>query len=160
MNAQDVKDYIVTPVLFGISEFIPFSESAQNLLLGIAAQESNFYYLDQTTKGPGPAYGIYQMEAETHNSHLAWLKQKPEFWKLVQTYQIEHMDNCLEMIGNFYYATIMGRIHIWRVAEGLPAAHDVLGMANYWKRYWNTHLGKGTPEQFIKNYNRFVSPLR
>ena len=160
MNPQDLKDYIVGPVLFQISEFIPYSNGAENLLLGTAAQESQFYYLDQTVEGPGPAYGIYQMEAETHNSHLAWLKQKPEFWKLVQTYQIEHMDNCLEMVGNLYYATIMARIHYWLVRETLPAAHDVEGMAKYWKKHYNTYLGKGKPEEFIRNYNRFIKPLR
>ncbi len=160
MNAQDLKDYIVQPTLHAISNFIPFSLSAENLLLGTAAQESQFYYLDQTTSGPGPAYGIYQMECETHNSHLAWLKQKPEFWKLVREYQIEYLDNCLEMAGNLYYATIMTRIHYWRVSERLPASRDILAMAKYWKKYYNTFHGAGKEEEFVRNYNKFVSPLR
>lgn len=160
MNAQDVKDYIITPTLYNISAFIPFTPSAENLLLGTAAQESGFYYLDQTIPGPGPAYGIFQMECETHNSHLAWLKQKPEFWSLVKEYQIQYLNNCLEMVGNLYYATIMARIHYWRVSEALPPAHDVELMAKYWKKYYNTHLGKGKTEEFVKNYKRLVNPLR
>jgi hypothetical protein len=160
MNPQDLKDYVVTPILFAISDFIPFSEPAENLILGTGAQESHFYYLDQTVSGPGPAYGIYQMEAETHNAHLSWLKQKPEFWSFVQGYQLQHIDNCLEMVGNLYYATIMCRIHYWRKAEPLPAAHDVEGMARYWKKYYNTFAGKGTEAEFVSNYNRLVANLR
>ena len=160
MNPQDLKDYIVVPTLHTISDFIPNSLAAENLLLGTAAQESQFYYLDQTTSGPGPAYGVFQMECETHNSHLAWLKQKSEFWKLIQTYQIEWMDNCLEMVGNLYYATIMCRIHYFRVRETLPAAHDVLGLGNYWKKYYNTYLGKGKVDEFVRNYERFIKNLR
>ena len=159
MNPQDVKDYIVIPTLHAISEFIPESLSAELLVLGTAAQESNFYYLDQTVRGPGPAYGIFEMEAETHNSHLAWLKQKPDFWKLVQTYQVEHLDNCLEMVGNLYYACIMCRIHYWRKTENLPSASDIYALGSYWKRHYNTYIGKGTVEEFVKNYNKFIKPL-
>lgn len=160
MNAQDLKDWIVIPTLHAISEFIPVTESAINLLLGTAAKESGLYYLDQTTPGPGPAYGIYEMECETHNSHLAWLKQKEAFWKLVQSFQIQYLDNCLEMQGNLYYATIMARIHYWRAPAVLPASTDVRGMAFYWKKYYNTYLGAGKPEEFIESYNRLIKPLR
>ena len=160
MNPQDLKDFVVVPALREISSFIPYSESAVNLILGTAAQESQFYYLDQTTPGPGPAFGIYQMEANTHADHTAWLKQKPEFWKLVQEYEIVHLDNCSEMHGNLYYATIMCRIHYWRISEGLPSSNDVIGMANYWKKYYNTFLGSGKPEEFIANYKRYVTNLK
>ena len=159
MNPQDLKEYIVQPTLHAINEYIPESLSAERLVLGTAAQESLLYYLDQTPSGPGPAYGIYQMEAETHNGHLAWLKQKGDFWKLVQSYQVEYLDNCLEMVGNLYYATIMCRIHYWRKTENLPSASDIYALGSYWKRHYNTYIGKGTVEEFVKNYNKFIKPL-
>jgi hypothetical protein len=160
MNVQDLKDYVVIPTLRDISNFIPFTQSAANLVLGTGAQESNFQYLDQTTPGPGPACGIYQMERATHADHTAWLKQKPDFWKLVQEYEIVHLDNWAEMHGNLYYATIMCRIHYWRAPGNLPAANDIEGMAKYWKQYYNTYLGAGKVEEFVANYNRFVVNLK
>ena len=160
MIAQDLKDFVVVPTLKDISEFIPFSESAVNLLLGTAAQESQFNYLDQLGSGPGPAYGLFQMERTTHDSHKAWLKQKPKFYEFVQTYQIMFLDDCTELHGNLYYATILARIHYWRVAASLPAASDVLRMAHYWKQHYNTFEGSGTVSQFVANYQRLVTPLR
>lgn len=160
MNPQDLKDYIVTPTLHAISEFIPFSLSAVNLVLGTAAQESGLYYLDQTTKGPGPAYGIYQMECRTHNDHIAWLRQKSDFYQLVGDYKIKYLDDCIEMQGNLYYATIMCRVHYWRSPATLPPATDIAGLGNYWKKYYNTYLGKGTVEEFVRNYNRLIANLR
>ena len=161
MNPQDVKDYVVVPVLEAIKDFIPFTLSAQNLVLGTAAQESGFYYLDQTTPGPGPAYGIYQMEQRTYDGHVAWLKQKPEFWDLVQEFRIKGLKGShLELQGNLYYATIMTRVHYYRVNVALPGSSDVSGMAWYWKKFYNTHLGKGTVTEFETNYNRLVKDLK
>lgn len=160
MNAQDLKDYIVTPTLLNIAEFIPFSLAAEALVLGTAAQESHLHYLDQTVSGPGPAYGIFQMERVTHNDNFAWLNQRPGFHKLVGGYQVQYLDNCKEMAGNLYYATIMCRIHYWRKAEALPPAHDIEGLARYWKKHYNTFLGKGKEAEFVSNYNRLIAPLR
>ena len=46
----------------------------------------------------------------------------------------------------------MARIKYWRVPKKLPVENDIEGMAKYWKDYYNTSLGKGTPEKFIKAY--------
>lgn len=160
MHVQDLKDYVVRPVLKELSEFIPYTLSAENLVLGTGAQESRFWWLDQTTPGPGPAYGIYQMERLSHDSHRAWVMQHPKFHQFVQAFQIQHLDDCSEMIGNLYYATIMCRVHYWRVPATLPPANDVAAMAKYWKKYYNTYLGKGTEQEFIDNYELRVRPLR
>lgn len=160
MNPQDLKDYIVRPTLKAIKEFIPYSLAGERLVLGTAAQESHLYYLDQTTPGPGPAYGIYQMEWATHQYHVSWLKEKPLFYQLVDQFQIRHLDNCDEMHGNLYYATIMCRVHYWRCPQKLPLANDIPGLANYWKKYYNTYLGSGTVEEFIRNYNLLIKGLK
>ena len=57
-----------------------------------------------------------------------------------------------EILYNLRYATAMARIHYLRVKESLPNTNDVAGLAKYWKLYYNTPLGRGTEEEFIKNY--------
>ena len=158
MNAQDLKDYVVVPTLKRITKFIPFTDNAVDMVLGTGAQESNFNYLDQTTPGPGPAYGIYQMERATHDDHVRWLTWRSEFLALVRGFQIFHMEDWTEMAGNLYYATIMCRIHYFRKPGAIPSS--VEGKARYWKRHYNTEAGKGTVEEFVKNYRKYVEPLK
>jgi len=50
----------------------------------------------------------------------------------------------------------MCRVHYLRRAEPLPKADDVHGMAAYWKRYYNTVHGKGTQQEFVENYERYI----
>jgi hypothetical protein len=33
----------------------------------------------------------------------------------------------------------------------LPGANDLSGLANYWKTYYNTKLGKGVPNTFVRH---------
>ena len=39
----------------------------------------------------------------------------------------------------------------------LPDADNVAELAHYWKLYYNTPEGKGTVEEFIKNYELLVA---
>ena len=44
----------------------------------------------------------------------------------------------------------MCRLKYKNVPKKLPKT--VEGMANYWKKYFNSELGKGDPEEFIEKY--------
>lgn len=61
-----------------------------------------------------------------------------------------------ELITNLAYATAMARVFYRRVKEALPAADDLDGMGRYWKKYYNTPLGRGTVEEFKANYTKYV----
>lgn len=130
------------------------SESAVELLMMTAAQESHLgTYLWQV--GGGPARGAFQVEKATEE----------DIWKNYLAYREGLADkvNCYayhssheeEMVGNLPYQIIMARIHYRRVPEKLPPADDVVAMAEYYKKYYNTHKGKATVEEAIKNYKRF-----
>jgi hypothetical protein len=43
----------------------------------------------------------------------------------------------------------MCRVHYYRVPAALPPAGDLAEQAAYWKRYYNTELGRGTVEHFL-----------
>ena len=49
-----------------------------------------------------------------------------------------------ELVRNLAYATAICRVRYARVPGALPAAHDIDGLAAYWKAHYNTALGKGT----------------
>lgn len=136
-----------------------YSESAANLLLGTAAQESHMgTYLKQVN---GPALGIYQIEPATHEDVLKnFLYYRPELYKKVGALCSAadfYGDRRQDLICNLRYATAIARCIYARFQEKLPEADDVEGLAKYWKRYYNTEKGKGTVEEFKVNYEKFVN---
>lgn len=149
LNKQQFKD-LIERVLKDVGLNSP---EAVNLLLGTAAQESGFgTYIRQTV---GPALGVFQMEPATFRDHCKWvfaqgnpLSSKVSGWSKFGTAE--------ELEWNLAFAIVMCRIHYLRVPHPLPDANDVSGLAEYWKRYYNTVAGRGTVEQFIKNYKRYV----
>lgn len=133
------------------------SEAAVNLLLGTAAQESAFgTYLRQIR---GPALGVFQMEPATHE----------DIWIHYIVNRIVLVEKIKEVAGsslsiwaletNLAYQIIMTRLHYWRVSEALPDRDNIAGMALYWKKYYNTSQGKGTVQEFMRNYRRYVDPI-
>lgn len=131
------------------------SDDAVELLIGTAAQESHLgEYLYQLEGGP--ARGIFQMEPKTLDD--IWnnfLQYRVDLTFIVSSSCLESMDD-EELVWNMKYAIIMARIHYLRAPEALPSKDDVDGMAKYWKKHWNTEDGKGTVQEFIDNYGRYV----
>ena len=154
MLPSHLKEYVIEPTL----DYLELkSDAAVNLLLGTASQESNLgRYIKQIK---GPALGIYQMEPATHQDIWDnYLKYKPELADKVRSLSSKNKATT-ELITNLAYATAMARIHYLRVREALPEADDIKGLARYWKKYYNTELGKGTDEEFVHNYLRFINDM-
>ena len=126
-----------------------YSPDATNLILGTIAQESNFGTFIKQIKGP--ALGICQMEPNTFNdiveNYLNY-RHPLKIKILVETNTQRLEPQALE--SNLSLSIAMCRIHYLRQPEPIPS--NIEGYAQYWKQHYNTHLGKGTEEQFIKNY--------
>lgn len=140
-----------------ISGFTMGQPAAVELLLMTAAVESNFgTYIEQIE---GPALGPFQVEPATHDD-LVWryLPGNPRhfkgFWKF-----------CLDFVGcrveaetmryNLAYSIIIARLKYLSIPAALPLEKDLGGLAAYWKRYYNTHLGSGTVEQALLKYRQY-----
>ena len=135
-----------------------WTESAENLLLGTAAQETNLgRYWKQTN---GPALGLYQLEPATHTdlwqNYLRYPNQE-DLSQIVQAFLCQAFQPEEQLTWNLGYSTATARAIYLRVPEPLPDAQDISGLADYYKRIWNTSKGKATPEQFIQNYKRYVN---
>lgn len=155
INIGQLRKLVVRPV---IKHLDAWSLSAENLILGTIAQESHgSHYIQQL--GGGPAVGMCQMEPATFRDiYQNYLKYRPELAAKVAELELPNWyedHDADEMAGNNYYAVAMCRVHYLRVSEPLPEADDLHGLASYWKRFYNSHFGKGTPQEFMVNYRRF-----
>ncbi|MBU4317102.1 MAG: hypothetical protein KKF30_07490 [Proteobacteria bacterium] len=149
---------LIQRVLTKMEKYVPKTntQSAVNLLLGTAAVESDFgTYLQQIK--PGPGLGPFQMEPNT----------EADIWMNYILFR-KPLKECLfclcgatspqpeKLETDLLYAIAMARIHYLRRKENLPAADNIPAMGGYWKVHYNTVLGKGTVERFIRKYNAFV----
>ena len=152
INASDLRQLVIRPTLRHIGLW---SESAENLLMGTAAQETLLgRYLKQIN---GVALGLFQMEPATHDDlYDNYLFYHADLEDVIHGLLAPRVRMLDLLVWNLAYATACCRIQYYRFPDPLPAAHDIDGLAMYWKTRWNTAKGKGTVEEFVKNYTALV----
>jgi len=155
LDVKQFRECVIRPALKALEPEIPYSEAAERLILGTAIQESGLRYLDQLAPGPGPAFGLMQMERATHDDHVKWLSLKPALALKVEALLAPTPSRIEQMATNLLYAVAMARIHYWRRLDG-QVPSDLDGAARAWKKAYNSNLGRGKPEQFVNNYRMHV----
>lgn len=155
IHPGQLRELIIRPACEAISLY---SVAAEQLLLGTACQESACgKYLKQL--GTGPALGIFQMEPATHDDLWEnFLQHRQELARKVSSLHLGTESDegaAPAMVWNLRYAAAMCRIHYYRVKAPLPAAYDLDAQAAYWKKYYNTSLGKGTVEEYKENWRKY-----
>jgi hypothetical protein len=149
VNLSDIRDFVVVPGLKAINLAEP---NRVQLVIGTGSVESGGYnYLDQTTPGPGPAYGFWQMEKATHDdlwrNYIAYQPSafRETLWRLAGAQNLSSYIPPIDTLHwNLRYAAAMCGVHYRRAKGALPVAGDARAMAAYWKQWYNTPLGKGT----------------
>ena len=131
------------------------SDDAVRLVVATGIVESRYEYLRQM--GDGPARSFWQVEAATAVDNLAhYLKHRPKLMSKcaeVSLVDLKHWQNFDEKLWeeilekNIAASIIHCRLKYWRVPKRMP--NSIEGMANYWKKYYNTEQGKGNPEHFV-----------
>jgi len=128
-----------------------WSQEAEDLLMGTAAQESRLgKYIAQIN---GPAKGIFQMEPATEKDLWGYIVRK-DLTNLIGTVSGVFDANPLHLEGNLIYQIIIARIFYRRIKEAIP--EGLVLQAKYYKKYWNTELGKATVDQYVKNYTTYA----
>jgi len=137
-----------------------WSAAAERLLYGTAMHESaGLLYVRQMR---GPALGPYQMEPATLTDLLDnWLAYRSQHRQWLdasarngQRLAVADPLNLLDPV----YATVAARLQYLRMPDALPDADDLRGLAQYYKRHWNTQLGKATEQDFIEALTRYEEP--
>ena len=153
IDPKQLERYAIIPALTLLGMDSP---EARALLLGTAAQESGMgHYIRQV--GGGPAMGIFQMEPATyHDIWRNFINNRPEIkQKLAERWPTEPAPE--EMITNLLLAAVMCRLHYRRVNAPIPQADDLAGLARYWKKFYNTPMGRGSEDEFIRNWRTLVA---
>jgi hypothetical protein len=125
------------------------TQSAVHLLLGTMAVESDFgRYIRQ--RGGGPALGRWQIEPETFaDIRRRWSIVVPEL-KSYEFSDLEHNDR---------RGIIVCRLKYRDAPPPLPEPYAWPTLAAYWKEFYNTRLGKGTPNDFLVKATEHLGPL-
>lgn len=148
LSLGDVRDLVIRPAL---KELGLHSPAAEQLLIGTALQESGLKKLRQY--GNGPALGLWQMEPFTHDDlWLNFLNRKKDLAdRLREMCQEPTAD---KLTWNLRYAAAMCRVKYFQVPAKLPGYDDIPAQAAYWKRYYNTPLGRGTVAEYLETWHR------
>lgn len=156
MNAQQLLEIIIRPALARLARGWPGARgirtpAAEALVLGTAMAESGLRYVKQL--GKGPALGLWQIEpateADVWENYLAY---RPLAQVLVS--DVRGVAHPMALAGNMPYGAMMCRLIYYRAPESLPPiGADLDGtaryMATFWKRRYNTALGKGKVEDVV-----------
>lgn len=152
LHLKQLQVYVVVPVL---QQLGLYSKAAERLVMATGLVESHYRYIDQIERGgdkrPGPARGLWQMEAATHKDIWDnYLQHQPELAGQVSQFLFGGLKPLEQLHGNLYYGAAMCRVHYRRKSRPLPDADDLKGLARYWKDFYNTIYGAGTVEGFMQ----------
>lgn len=139
----DFKRRVIAPTLvtMGFS-----SEAAQRLLLGTALAESGLRHLVQVR---GPALGLFQVEPATHQDLWQnYLRFRPHLAALARIHAVPDRPLQGQLVWNLAYAVSVARLIYFRDPAPLPAVADSLALGTYYKRIFNTHLGRASAKRF------------
>lgn len=163
MNKTQVREFIIRKTLQDLDIPWMWSANAEELLMGTAAQESGlFTYVRQVgcsddSTNPMGGYGPFQMENATYmDIYNRMIKDKPLEETIVAGLGLRAFPGVGRLMTDLALAVIMCRLKYLSIEEKLPVAANIPAMAAYWKKYYNTPEGKGTEQEFIDNYNRYV----
>lgn len=151
MYKKEELRQLVSDTLYAIGKSSP---DAINLIMGIIAQESDFGRFRKQLGG-GPALGICQIEPTTFQALNAYLfkRNKALHKRMLEVCNVSSL-NSIDLISNDKLSICMCRVFFLRFTEKLPSTIE--GYAKLWKLRYNTYKGKGTEEQFIENYKKYV----
>lgn len=146
IRVDHLREHVIRPALRSISVSRPMdAPAAIELLVGTYLAESRVGGNTALVQMKGPALGIWQMEPPTY----MWLRSRG--WTFEHTLGAKDPQR---LIYDLRHAAIMARLRYWVAPDPLPAADDIAGLAGYWKRVYNTHLGAGDPAKFVELYNQ------
>ncbi len=151
-DVDQFRALIIKPAL---NDLRLYSDEASELLIFTCAVETQGgKYLKQIN---GDALGIFQMEPKTYND--IWVNyltnQLPLRLQLIHNFDCNNIPSEDRLVYDLRYAAAMTRIHYKRIPEALPKLHDLEGLWNYYKTYYNTSSGKANYHDAVNAYQRF-----
>ena len=126
-----------------------YSKDALAMVMRTGMAETGFRHLKQM--GDGPALGFFQVEPKTIMDTIDnYVKYRPKIEADLNELGFEKKDLAYRMMSNIGLQAAFCRLKYRRDKFAMPSCKDINAQAEYWKRVYNTKLGKGTVEHFIK----------
>jgi len=153
IDIKQLRELIIKPSL---DKLQMYSTDAEELLVFTCACESlGGTYLKQIK---GPALGIYQMEPNTYTDIWQnYIKNQGHLVNMLAlNFNVTSMPLPERMIYDLQYATAMARLHYRRVKAPIPDHKNIDAVWEYYKKYYNTPLGKAEKEQSIKHFQKYL----
>ena len=159
-KGRDVTELAIQKV----TSLLPDSENAKQLLTEIAQVESNFG-TDKDTFNREDSSGIFQIDKIAFEEVQRRLQPDSDVGENLKKYNEilkEELDIDLTT-AKFsdlkipLYGAAFARAYLFTVPEALPTTLN--SRAAYWKKYYNTSAGAGTPEDYINRVSEITSLL-
>lgn len=129
---------------------IPYNSQMTYLLLGTLAVESD---MGQNLGNQPHDRGAFQINKQTKKYILTTLLPKyKKAEEVIKEYQRRY-ENCHLILE---YQIILAAIYYHSRIDYKKLKHGVWVYAYFWKKYYNTYLGKGTTIQFVRKYRKYV----
>ena len=126
-----------------------YSHEAADLVFRTGLAETGYRHLKQM--GGGPAIGFFQIEPATIKDTVEnYLKFRPKLQNAIKKLGFIEKHSEYSLMSNIALQVVFCRLKYRRDKFPLPLIGDLRGQAEYWKRVYNTHLGKGTIEHFME----------
>lgn len=146
MTPEQLRKHIIKPAL---EHMRMWSQEAEDLVLRTAYHESDKLRRITQYDG-GPARSYFQIEPATlFDLYDNYLRYRTEIKDCLDSLKIKMYTDEENLLRNCMYAAAVCRLCYYRKPGAIPS--DLKGQAEYWKEHYNTHLGKGTVEEFIEN---------
>ena len=140
---KDIKE-IVEEVLYRLG---CFSDDALVLVLRTGQAETGYKTLRQY--GDGPALSYWQVEPATAKDCIDnYLKFRQSRYNALLSLGYTPNNPEFSLLSNIAVGAAFCRIKYLRDKKPIPSWDDIGAQAQYWKRVYNTELGKGTIEHF------------
>ena len=125
------------------------SEDVSVLVFRTGMAESGYKHLSQM--GSGPAVGFFQVEPatidDTWNNYAVY--RKP-IMAVLKDMGFDPDDSRMRVMSSIALQAAFCRLKYRRDRLPIPPADYIYAQAAYWKRVYNTELGKGSVEHFVK----------
>lgn len=158
INASQMRE-VITEVLNALGSKYA-DPKAIDLVYNTGLVESKYVYLKQIK---GPARGFWQCEPFSGvDICINYLKYRESLMKKVAEvclldwkYFLNPTEDSMQFIltTNIAAQIIFCRLHYRRVPKALPRTLEE--QATYWKDWYNTHKGKGTPQHFAEIVSKY-----
>ena len=143
---QDIKEIID----WTLKKIDMHSKDASSLIYKTGMAESGYRALSQM--GEGPAIGFFQLEPATMKDIMEnYVAYRKPILESLKSLGYAEDDSEYRVKSNIALQVAFCRLKYKRDPFPLPSWWNTRDQAEYWKRVYNTELGKGTVEHFLES---------